>query len=194
MQEYSADPRKVLTSRLWCWGGLILAISLFVVVKITPLQKDASIICIPIYFMFFLQPVIIYFAERDYAKSRFRYDGHSLTHAGHCICVKELDCLIWQRSIFPQTDNGGCGFVAENSKIEIEFRYLPDTDALDIITHLRATIPVEIQKHWAEYCHSTALRIFSRIHHPERKYPDPTKDEAAWNESQEIWESEVMNG
>jgi hypothetical protein len=120
---------------------------------------------------------VVYGAERDYKQHQFSFSQTSISQSQSVISLGRLDDFVWQIAPFPQTDNGGCRFVSGDSTIEIRFKYLSDNDAMACLKWLRKSIPLELQRNWPQYCHTTALRLHNEMHHPQRELPPPNEDE-----------------
>ena len=177
MQTFTPDTTKLLHSRLWCWGTLIGSVIAFTVCCFLPLDGENKLFWYLTAFLAAISPINVYFAECDYARHYFTLADDSVTYGGDVIALRELDDFLWQIAPFPQTDNGGCRFDDGSTAIEIRFKYLSDVDALNCLKSLRELVPLELQRNWPQFCHTTALRLHNEMPHPERELPPPAEDE-----------------
>ena len=177
MQTFTPDPTKLFHSRLWCWGALVGSVIAFLICNVVALDPEIGFMWYLTAFLVANMVLVVYLAEHDYKQHEFSLSQDSVRHSHDVITLSQLDDFVWQIAPFPQTDNGGCRFVSGNSTIEFRFKYLSDDDAMACLKWLRKSIPLELQRNWPQYCHTTALRLHNEMHHPERELPPPEEDE-----------------
>lgn len=177
MQIFTPDSTKLLHSRLWCWGTLLGSIVAFTICSVVVLTPETRLLWYLTAILVVNATLVVYLAERDYKYHQFSLSQTSISAGHQTIPFNQLDQLTWQIAPFPQTDNGGCRFRSGDTTIDIRFNYLSDYDAIVCFKSVRQIIPLELQRNWPEFCHTTALRLHNQMHQPGRELPPPEREE-----------------